>query len=119
MNPIPDEHEAPGSIISEIRRARDSCILLAGHRPYRLAFILTMRKVVSNTSFVSLREFPLSWMKRHIESSGLVITSSRNFTILHSEDSALRQIKVARSKLDYMANPALQEGMKQYLNDLE
>lgn len=35
MNPIPDEITPPGNIISEIRRARDACILLAGHRPYR------------------------------------------------------------------------------------
>jgi hypothetical protein len=65
------------------------------------------------------REFPLSWMKRHIESSGLVIVNTRNFAILHSEDSANRQIKVARTKLEYIANSPLQEGMKEYLNDLE
>lgn len=35
MSPIPDEIHPPASIISEIRRARDACILLAGHRPYR------------------------------------------------------------------------------------
>ena len=35
MNPIPDETADPACIVSEVRRARDSCILLAGHRPYR------------------------------------------------------------------------------------
>jgi hypothetical protein len=35
MNPIPDESYPPTNIISEIRRARDACILLAGHKPYR------------------------------------------------------------------------------------
>lgn len=35
MNPIPDHAPSPGDIIGEVRRARDSCILLAGHRPYR------------------------------------------------------------------------------------
>ena len=35
MNPIPDDPAPPADIISEIRRARDACILLAGHRPYR------------------------------------------------------------------------------------
>jgi hypothetical protein len=39
MSPIPDEKNPPGNIISEIRRARDSCILLAGHRPYRYVFL--------------------------------------------------------------------------------
>jgi hypothetical protein len=37
MNPIPDDPAPPADIISEIRRARDACILLAGHRPYRYA----------------------------------------------------------------------------------
>lgn len=35
MNPIPDEVTEPACIVSEVRRARDACILLAGHRPYR------------------------------------------------------------------------------------
>ena len=35
MNPIPDSAPAPANIITEVRRVRDSCILLAGHRPYR------------------------------------------------------------------------------------
>lgn len=37
MNPIPDSATPPADIISEIRQARDACILLAGHRPYRYA----------------------------------------------------------------------------------
>ena len=35
MEPIPDFAQEPASIITEIRRARDACILLGGHRPYR------------------------------------------------------------------------------------
>jgi hypothetical protein len=35
MNPIPDSISYPASIVSEVRRARDAAILLAGHRPYR------------------------------------------------------------------------------------
>lgn len=58
-------------------------------------------------------------MKRHIELAGLNIINTRNFTILHSEESAVRQIKVGRSKLDYMLNVPVQEGMRQYLNELE
>lgn len=99
MNPIPDEITPPGSIISEIRRARDACILLAGHRPYR--------------------EFPVSWMKRHVEGAGMVVTNSSNFTIMHTEDSALRQIRVAKSKLDLMRDEHLRRGMEAYLLDLE
>lgn len=35
MNPIPDHALQPAEIITEVRRARDACIQLAGHRPYR------------------------------------------------------------------------------------
>jgi hypothetical protein len=35
MNPIPDHAPYPAEVVTEVRRARDSCILLAGHRPYR------------------------------------------------------------------------------------
>ena len=38
MNPIPDHAPAPADLIGEVRRARDSCILMAGHRPYRLIY---------------------------------------------------------------------------------
>jgi hypothetical protein len=58
-------------------------------------------------------------MKRHIEASGLKVTDIKTFTILHSESSALRQIKVAKSKLDYIIDRNLRNGMEQYLHDLE
>ena len=36
MNPIPDHSSNPAAeLVTEVRRARDACILLAGHRPYR------------------------------------------------------------------------------------
>ena len=47
MNTIPDSSLYPASLVSEVRRARDASILLAGHRPYR--------------------EFPIEWMTRHLE----------------------------------------------------
>ncbi|KAJ1401666.1 hypothetical protein B484DRAFT_437766, partial [Ochromonadaceae sp. CCMP2298] len=84
MNPIPDETAPPFSVVSEVCRARDSCILLAGHRPYR--------------------EFPLDWMRRHLETSRFSIVGSKNFTILHSTESIVRQVKVAQSKLSLIAN---------------
>ncbi len=65
------------------------------------------------------REFPLSWMTRHIESAGFVVIDQKSFSILHSEESACRQIKVARSKLMLMKDVNLRSGMESYLNDLE
>lgn len=58
-------------------------------------------------------------MNRHIEQVGLKVINSKNYTILHSEDSAIRQIRVGRSKLELMRHPALRTGMDQYLTDLE
>ena len=37
MQPIPDHAQGAAEVITEVRRARDACILLAGHRPYRYA----------------------------------------------------------------------------------
>ena len=81
----------------------------------------------------SFREFPLDWMKRHIEKAGLRVSNVRNLSILHrynsfhsthrlfsnlpilllllllllmllhSEHSILRQVNVARSKLPLIA----------------
>lgn len=99
MNPIPDEPEYPTKIISEVRQARDACILLAGHRCYR--------------------EFPLPWMLRHLELSGMAVTDTKKFTIMHNEESAIRQIRVAKSKLSYVPHNAMRNGMDKYLNDLE
>jgi len=98
MNPIPDTNAFPASIVSEVRRARDACILLAGQKPYR--------------------EFPLEWMTRHLEKSNFEILHSANYTILHSEESITRQLRVGEQKLDLMADAGLRAGMQSYLNGL-
>ena len=92
MNPIPDikDKNHPGYVISEVRQARDACILLAGHRCYR--------------------EFPYDWMVRHIEGSGMKIVDSKKYTKVHSEISVIRQIKVAQSKLYLMQFNPLKSG---------
>lgn len=54
-----------------------------------------------------------------MEAADLTVTNISNFTILHSEDSALRQVRVARSKLDLIRDANLRRGMDQYLADLE
>lgn len=57
-------------------------------------------------------------MIRHLESADFKILTSKSFAILHSEESILRQLRVARSKLDLMPNPALRQGMDAYLREL-
>ena len=64
------------------------------------------------------REFPLTWMQRHLERSNYRITNTKNFSILHSEESILRQIKVGQSKLDLIPNSSLRSGLQTYLTDL-
>jgi hypothetical protein len=51
-------------------------------------------------------------------SPNVVITCTKTFTILHSEDSINRQIRVAQSKLDLFPNDLLRDGMKAYIEDL-
>lgn len=99
MNPIPDNAPPPADVICELRKARDACILLGGHRPYR--------------------EYPLEWMARHLKKSNIKVLNSKSFTILHSEESAYRQIKVAQSKLSLIQNNPLRSGMESYLIDLD
>lgn len=99
MNPIPDHSSKPAAeLITEVRRARDACILLAGHRPYR--------------------EFPLDWMTRHLTKSRLRVLHSKSYAILHNEDTILRQVRVAQSKLQYLTDAGLRHGMEVYLYDL-
>mmetsp|Transcript_28683 Transcript_28683/g.48398 ORF Transcript_28683/g.48398 Transcript_28683/m.48398 type:complete len:300 (+) Transcript_28683:16-915(+) len=98
MNPIPDTHVAPAAIVSEVRRARDSCILLAGQKPYR--------------------EFPLEWMTRHLEKSNFDVLNTATYSILHSEDSITRQLRVAELKLDFFLDSNLRSGMQRYLDGL-
>ena len=99
MYPIPDHAQGEAEIITEVRRVRDACILLAGHRPYR--------------------EYPSEWVIRHLEMSNLRVFKSKIFTILHSEESTLRQLRVARSKLNLMPNVALRTAMDSYISDIE
>ena len=88
-------------LVCEMRRLRDACILLAGHRCYR--------------------EFPLSWIHRQISSStsSLHISNTKSFSILHSPSSFTKQLNVARSKLEYMDSEVMREGMRIKINELE
>ncbi len=64
------------------------------------------------------REFPLEWMIRHLKRSHFNILHSKSYTILHNEDTILRQVRVAQSKLQYISDSNLRNGMEVYLYDL-
>jgi hypothetical protein len=57
-------------------------------------------------------------MKRHLEKAQFRVVKSKNFTILHSDESVTRQIRVASSKLPLMPL-SVRAGMEQYLNELQ
>ena len=68
--------------------------------------------------FQNAREFPLNWMVRHLQNANFKVVTSKSFAILHSEESIMRQLRVAQSKLDLMPNLALRQGMEAYLHEL-
>lgn len=74
----------------------------------------------SNILFFSsdCREHPVDWITRHLEQEGLKILQTKSFNILHSEESALRQIRVAQTKLALMPSNPLRHGMTTYLDEL-
>ena len=117
VEPVGDETTAGANIICQVRRVRDACILLAGHRCYR--------------------EYPLEWIQRQIQQTKynpdpnardqgdgrngehLSLISSNTFSILYKHTSIVTQINVGRSKFKYFPSPALADSMKKVLDDLE
>ena len=110
LEPIPDISAATkddAAIISQVRQARDACILLAGHRCYR--------------------EYPLDWVVRQIdhhcrssenETWNAVVRHTKTFPILYRHATIVKQIQVGRSKLPYLP-AAVRDGMQQWLEELE
>jgi hypothetical protein len=99
LNPIPDSVEGGGDVFCRVTKARDACILLAGHRCYR--------------------EYPVEWIEGQMKSNGLKVTASKRYPILYSHASIVRQIAVARTKLPLFKNDVMREGMRAHLKDLE
>ena len=99
LNPIPDEVDGPADVFCRVTKARDACILLAGHRCYR--------------------EFPVDWVRDKLGEAGLEIRNTRCFPILYTHAAIVRQINVGRSKLGFFRNKALADGMRNHLDALE
>jgi hypothetical protein len=72
----------------------------------------------SNTNSTTTDSTTTSTTANADSSPNVVITCTKTFTILHSEDSINRQIRVAQSKLDLFPNDLLRDGMKAYIDDL-
>ena len=92
---FPDVQE----LILDVVRARDACILLAGHRCYR--------------------EYPKEWLLSQLNKSGFAIECECDMRIVYNQQTVCRQINVARCKLPLFAHAGLANEMKQQLDDLE
>jgi len=98
--PIPDKAEGNphGTIVIEVCKVRDACILLAGERPYR--------------------EFPLDLILRYLSNAGFSIEGVGFFETTYSVGFIEKQIEVAKSKLYKIENQQLAESLKQHIKDL-
>ncbi|CAB9527348.1 expressed unknown protein [Seminavis robusta] len=101
LEPIPDSVEGDANVICKVRRIRDACILLAGHRCYR--------------------EYPVDWIHRQFNttSTQMKLLRTSKFPILYRHATIVKQINVARSKFRFFPTPEVAEAMKKVLDDLE
>ncbi|KDO32581.1 hypothetical protein SPRG_03055 [Saprolegnia parasitica CBS 223.65] len=86
-------------LVLEMARTRDACILLAGHRTYR--------------------EFPLDWILRQLERSGLSVESKAQFANVYTTATIKRQVQVGRTKLPLVQDAMLAKSMGKYLDKLD
>ena len=102
LEPIPDSDDGDANVICKVRRIRDACILLAGHRCYR--------------------EYPVDWIHRQFNttmSPGMRLLRTSKFPILYRHATIVKQINVARSKFKFFPNPETADAMRKVLDDLE
>lgn len=96
LAPYPDQAQTPGGeAILEIARLRDACILLAGHRCYR--------------------EYPLSWVRRSLESAGFAIENEQSLSIRYGARFINGQLNVCVRKLKYFQDPVLAGSMRMHI----
>jgi hypothetical protein len=99
LEPYPDRAEASGgSLVIEIARLRDACILLAGHRCYR--------------------EYPREWVHRSLEQSGFVVEESVAIPIVYRRRFVDGQLDVCVRKLPYISDLALRASLKAHIESL-
>jgi len=90
--PLDEPADEAGRIVREIGRLRDSCLLLAGERPYR--------------------EFPLDWMLRHLTQAGFKPVEARFFPIRYRARFVNGQLDMCLRRLDRFDDPALAAAMR-------
>lgn len=100
MQPLPDHPGGAAELVAEAARLRDSCILLAGHRPYR--------------------EYPLDWITRQMKKAGMKVVSARKMPVLYAPHTVKRQLDVASRKLPIIAvtDAKLAASLEKHITDL-
>lgn len=89
-------------VVVDVARARDACILLAGHRPYR--------------------EFPADWIIRHLKKSGFRLVGDgtwKSYGVVWKHATAKKQIDVARRKLPLFDDRDVAKAMAAKLDALD
>lgn len=80
-----------GSVVWEIGRFRDSCLLLAGEQPYR--------------------EYPMQWVAGNLEACGYRILAARHFGNRYKARFVNSQIDMALMRLSKLENRGLVEAL--------
>jgi len=87
-----------GRIVREIGRLRDACLLIAGNRPYR--------------------EYPSSWVMRHLGIAGFRVLDVRYFPIHYRERFVNGQLDLCLRQLPHFADEGLAKAMHQQIETL-
>jgi len=97
--PFPDkvEDDEHGQLIVDIAKIRDSCILLAGQRPYR--------------------EYPMDWVMKTLKRAGFHINGVGFFESTHGREFVEMQLNVAETKLKYFQNKDLAQSMQKHIDE--
>lgn len=96
---VPFSSDAPaGSLVVEIGRLRDACLLLAGQRPYR--------------------EYPLDWVLRHLEQAGLRPVDVERIPIRYGERFINTQLDLCSESVDKLQDRALAVSLQRHVAQL-
>ncbi len=99
LEPLPDRPATePERVVTEIARLRDALLLLCRERPYR--------------------EFPVAWVREHLERAGLRVVSEKRFANVLGHGWVDRQVDMCERRLARLPDPSLAAPMRDYADDL-
>ena len=87
------------SIILEISRLRDACILLAKHRSYR--------------------EYPMKWVEQNLQSHSLQITQQQKFPVFYVHHFVHEQLQVCLGQLNFVPSSLVKRDLFEEIAKIE